>query len=197
MEPMELDNVGPVRHIDFDGGRRCIKCIRFKFDNNLKYVWRVGTRTACSSGLSRASAIARKANSRFLTFMKKMMIRAVHNERNLPVKLHINDLIDMWHRQKGRCALTGVRMSHTQSHAIPDAATRNVSLDRIDPSGGYVPENLQLVCVVANTMKWNCTNQDFIQWCRQVVRKADGLEPLDEPRYKALRELELDCDSFT
>jgi hypothetical protein len=193
---MELPKVGPIRPIQLDGGRRQIKCVRFKFDNNLKFAWRVGTRTHCGSNLSRSSASTRKANSRFLTFMKKMMTRAVYNERNLPVKLHINDLIDMWHQQKGRCALTGVRMSHTQSHAIPDAAARNVSLDRIDPSGGYVPENLQLVCVVANTMKWNCTNEEFIHWCRHVVRKADGLEPLDDKKYETLRAMELDTALF-
>lgn len=187
--------VGPTRPMDLDG--RQIKCVRFKLNSVLKYAWRVGERTSCPVRVSRASHQARQANSKFLAFMKKMMIRAVNNDRNLPVKLHVNDIIDMWHKQKGKCALTGIPMSHSLSFTIPDAMLRNASLDRIDPAGGYVPDNLQLVCVAANTMKWQHTNDAFIQWCRQVVRKADGLPPLDESHYQALRATELDPTTFT
>jgi hypothetical protein len=170
--------------------------LRIKRNKTLEYAWCLGTRPPVKPHQWRGSAALRKSNSRFLATMRRLLVRAVHNERNLHVSLHINDLIDMWHRQKGRCALTGIPMSHTQSHSVKDAHMRNVSLDRIDPSLGYVPDNLQLVCLVANMMKWQHSNDGFVYWCRQVTRKADGLPPLDEQEYLDQRSLELDGNTF-
>ena len=110
--------VGPTKPIYLDG--RQIKCVRFKLCSVMKYAWRVGERTSCPVRVSRANHQTRQANSKFLAFMKKMMVRAVNNDRNLPVKLHVSDIIDMWHNQKGKCALTGIPMSHSLSFTIPD-----------------------------------------------------------------------------
>ena len=43
------------------------------------------------------------------------------------------------------------------------------SLDRIDSSRGYVPENVQWVHKVINRMKGTLSDDEFKSWCRTVA----------------------------
>lgn len=54
--------------------------------------------------------------------------------------------------------------------AAPSAA----SLDRIDPTKGYVPGNVQIVSMLGNLMKQNATPEQlraFANWVRRTQRK--------------------------
>ena len=54
--------------------------------------------------------------------------------------------------EKGTCALTGLPFylgPHQYKHAHP----LSPSIDRIDPSRGYIPSNVQLVCAAVNAAK--------------------------------------------
>lgn len=51
----------------------------------------------------------------------------------------------------------------------------NMSVDRIDSNKNYTKDNIQLVCAMANRMKMDLSNEDFIEWSREVVAYADAV----------------------
>lgn len=45
------------------------------------------------------------------------------------------------------------------------------SIDRIDSSKGYTPDNIQIVCKLFNSMKWSSTREELIHFCKSVLEK--------------------------
>ena len=87
-------------------------------------------------------------------------------------------LHDLWVKQEGRCAISGVILTH---HL--DGSGRkdfNASIDRIDSSGNYEIGNVQLTCSAVNMMKSEMTNSQFVNFARKVVEHhADKMDDLE------------------
>jgi hypothetical protein len=66
--------------------------------------------------------------------------------------------LELMKKQQGRCALTGLQMLLDDE---PGDEQCRYSLDRIDSSKHYEPENLQLVCRFANLWKSASDNEEF------------------------------------
>ena len=82
------------------------------------------------------------------------------------IKCNITDEIIMrlWKKQKGICALSGVKMNWTFGSSY------KISIDRIDSvNGNYVEGEIQLVCAVVNTMKFDLDQEVFIKMCENVA----------------------------
>jgi hypothetical protein len=76
-------------------------------------------------------------------------------------------LVVIWEQQKGRCAISGVYMTHIKDGSgVHDF---NVSIDRINPNLHYIPGNIQLVCHRMNTMKHTLTEDMFYWWIKNIV----------------------------
>lgn len=103
-------------------------------------------------------------------------------KRDPSCSLTVRDLVNQWHRQRGKCAFTGIAMSHTY---IEVYGTRrmftNASVDRIDSQRGYLKDNIQLICQRINFMKANLPDPLFFWACARVAqhRSAD-IAPLDD-----------------
>lgn len=73
-------------------------------------------------------------------------------------------LLGLWEKQGGKCALTGIKMTHQFSDM------RAVSIDRIDSSRGHVKGNIQLICQCVNMMKNEHSNDEVVgfldEYCR-------------------------------
>lgn len=85
-----------------------------------------------------------------------------------------DDLIRLYEAQNGRCALTGLTFS-TVRHL---GAYRNPyypSVDRIDPSLGYVEGNYRLVVLIANVARGEYGDEVFYALCEAAVRYRGGL----------------------
>ena len=64
----------------------------------------------------------------------------------------------LWKKQKGKCALSGIKMTYIKGQNI---VLTNVSPDRIDSDKHYEVGNVQLVCYVYNSMKGSFTMKEF------------------------------------
>ena len=73
-------------------------------------------------------------------------------------------VFDLWNKQGGMCALSGLPMQHH-----PSFVDFNASIDRIDSSLGYTIDNIQLVCWRVNEMKNDLTEPHFFWWLRALV----------------------------
>lgn len=72
---------------------------------------------------------------------------------------------DKYVEQEARCALTGIIMRKPDARFDPYGP----SIDRIDSSLGYMPENCQLVILHVNLSKKDLGEDEFIRLCRSVV----------------------------
>lgn len=84
------------------------------------------------------------------------------------------DLVMIWERSEGRCAVSGLEFS---SVGVGMGRARHPfmpSFDQIEPGKGYSADNVRLVCVAAN-FAMNAWGLDtLIQVARGVIKKAAG-----------------------
>lgn len=126
--------------------------------------WKRRNRSTLRGGLQQLLATSK--------FNATKTANGVEREREWDLSLEL--LLTLWEEQGGRCALTGREMTNIRGRGHTGRVDSNVSIDRIDPTQGYVPGNVQLVCAVANRMKTNLSQADFVAMCREVIQIADG-----------------------
>jgi hypothetical protein len=78
------------------------------------------------------------------------------------ISISVKDIINLYYRQKGLCAISLVKMSHKLNSS--DA----ISIDRIDSCRGYDIDNIQLICQFINLGKKNRPNEEVIKFIQQV-----------------------------
>ena len=96
-------------------------------------------------------------------------IRRRASLKGIPFDLTTKMLWELFCVQKGKCAISGWALQFGQKTRDPSTA----SLDRIDPSKGYVAENVQWTHKHFNRMKSDHSVEEFIALCRAVVLTAD------------------------
>jgi len=74
------------------------------------------------------------------------------------------DIFDQWIKQNKRCSLSGV---HIQFHQKPIYSS--ASVDRIDCSKGYTPDNIQILHKDINLSKRIYSDDYFIHLCKLVA----------------------------
>jgi hypothetical protein len=99
--------------------------------------------------------------------MKRLRAAAVGRKRG-PVTISHAALLVLWHAQQGRCAYTKMPMG------LSRGLNRDfdVTLDRIDPAGGYEPGNVALVTRRANLAKGALSLDQFVALCAAVTAQA-------------------------
>jgi hypothetical protein len=84
------------------------------------------------------------------------------------------DLVMIWERSEGRCAVSGLEFSNT---AVGMGRARHPfmpSLDQIEPGKGYTADNVRLVCVAANFAMNAWGLNTLIQVAQGVIKTAAG-----------------------
>lgn len=77
--------------------------------------------------------------------------------------IEVQDLLDLWAKQRAMCVLTGVPM---KAHIGTDLSA---SIDRISCNKGYLKANIRLVCARANMMRGVMEDHELIWWARAMV----------------------------
>ena len=91
------------------------------------------------------------------TRRKKLRVRDLGN-----VGITEKFLSELWNKQSGRCALSGVPLKMHIRGVVKDLYT--ASVDRINNNIGYEPDNVQFVCLGANFAKNKFTNDEILDF---------------------------------
>lgn len=84
---------------------------------------------------------------------------------SLPFTITPQDLQNLYD-QNNHCALSGISLEMDLTKSL---VKQNLSVDRIDPDKGYVPDNIQLVDKRINMMKQSLSQEEFIDLCCKVA----------------------------
>lgn len=114
-----------------------------------------------------------KSSSTFDGFINKLFQDIKGNTKNkakdIDIQITIQDIKDLYKKQDGKCAMTGIKMTYTTQHDGKSSQhiknKWNISVDRIDSNKGYTVDNIQLVCAIINRMKMDFSNDEFISLC--------------------------------
>lgn len=104
-------------------------------------------------------------NGNWRKYFNQLCARSLKRE-----KLTAEMLLTKLNEQGGKCALSGVELTCTLQKGV--RSKTNASIDRIDPKGEYVLENVQLVCSAINKFRIDTPVNEFIDWCRKVANYA-------------------------
>lgn len=128
-----------------------------------------GLQSSCKSCHSIKS---KKSISTFDGFIKNIYKDMKNNANKRPKEINVNitieDIHNLYIKQNGLCALSGLKMTHTiiasreDNHIINKY---NISIDRINSDLDYTIDNIQLVCAIVNIMKNDLPNDNFIELC--------------------------------
>ncbi|MBE9211440.1 hypothetical protein IQ247_01690 [Plectonema cf. radiosum LEGE 06105] len=132
--------------------------------------------------------IRRDEYSPFRNHLKVMKKSAKHRKHECSVTLA--DLKQLWEKQQGICPYTGwnlVLLPSTTDYQNTILTIDRASVDRIDSSLGYIPENIQFVAVIANFAKNIFTEKDLIKFCHDVYKyKILGNNSIDDCKFLKL-----------
>lgn len=102
------------------------------------------------------------------TLEKYISYMLLHKRREC---LSVEDIVDLFQEQEGKCALSGVPMTYIAGKGrIPT----NIGIDRIEHQGPYIKGNIRLVCNYVNTMRLDKTDEEFLWWCKQIIETLDA-----------------------
>jgi hypothetical protein len=138
----------------------CKTCVKTKMASYHKRTWG-------PDALQRSAFKRTKTVRAYLTYLRAKAVRRGGN------CIALDELVALWERQSGRCALSGWQLTtKLGSGTIPT----NCSIDRIDPSKGYEPSNVQLVCRAVNIAKSDLTPDMFLLLCSAIAERANGIQ---------------------
>jgi len=114
-----------------------------------------------------------------LTYPNIMFGRAVANARlravkkGVPFELTKDEIMKMFDEQGGRCYYSDIKLNVVKSDASRTHDPFKMSLDCVDPSLGYVKDNVVWCAYCVNALKLKMSKQSMIGVCRAIVKKAD------------------------
>lgn len=92
-------------------------------------------------------------------------------ERNHEFNVTPEYVWEVFQKQEGRCALTGIPLVFNGLHQRLRGLRQTASLDRIDSKKGYIEGNVQWIYVTLNKMKNNLPEDEFIGLCRLIAAR--------------------------
>ena len=116
-----------------------------------------------------ASSISPDVSRQLARALTNSLRRAVSRKKlqSIPDRhtLTLQSVKDMWVRQGGRCAISGVPMTARRGSGM---SADMLTLDRVDSSLGYTPQNTQLCTHACNLCKSDMLQQDFLQMLSEI-----------------------------
>lgn len=123
---------------------------------------------AKNGGISRSVLCRSKSLSVYAAHIIQQA-RARSRKRGIEFRIDVAWFLSALDNQNWECAISGVKMA--ASAGTGKRLYNGVSIDRIDNSLGYTPENCWLVCYSINAFKSDTTLENVIMMCRSVADK--------------------------
>lgn len=104
--------------------------------------------------------------------LKNAKMHCKQRRQNRECSLTLENLKQQWENQQGICPYTGWTMENprTSCHSIRSKLhPARASLDRIDSSKGYTPDNIQFVSFMANMAKNRFSDEELLRFCQAVA----------------------------
>ena len=100
--------------------------------------------------------------------------RSRSKSRGETTDLTLQYLKQIWENQNGLCPYTNIKMEMPRSSQDEDIkkSPTKLSLDRIDPSIGYIKGNVEFVCYCVNVMKNDFTKNQMVDFINQIKNKS-------------------------
>lgn len=87
--------------------------------------------------------------------------------RGIIFDISVEDMEQQYKIQNGFCAISKTKLTMPIARTMFKQCT--ASLDRIDSEKGYIKDNIQWVHKKIQQMKWNISQNEFIQWCKIIA----------------------------
>lgn len=168
---------------DENGNVYCYHCKQYKntveFNNSPQesdIFYRCGKDKRCKS-CKKAQNEKRRINNRGNGTIDRILLERWHGAKSrakangLFLDFDVNYLKELWEKQNGKCALSGIDMTYK---IFQGRINTNVSIDRIDSTKGYIKNNIQLVCMVINQMKNDLSVSELIHFCKNIIKTYEG-----------------------
>ena len=136
---------------------------------------RDGVRGTCKKcATDYAKAWQKKKRTRLRGFLHTLLTAAKHRAQcgGMPFELTLDYLVELWVRQGGSCAVSGLRFQYSRSKWIRNADA--LSLDRIEPKAGYVDGNVRFALDAVNVALNEWGLDTIVPIFRAVVKRHDG-----------------------
>ena len=112
--------------------------------------------------------LCNKYGSELIEVIRNKLNKVRNNSKSINREFSITvlDVMKLYDKQDGKCAVSGIPMT---LYSKLGAYSTGVSIDRIDSSKGYVKDNIQLVCIIVNTMKTAMSTDEFLNICKVIT----------------------------
>lgn len=125
-----------------------------------------------SCGCLRGNGIWKGHGEISLTYFSQIVNNA--RKRNIPFKITIEDIWELFLEQNRKCLLSGVELKFSRVHHL-SRTEQTASLDRIHSDKPYTIDNVMWVHKDLNMMRSRVSLDIFLKWCKIV---ADYESPL-------------------
>lgn len=163
---IKKDNVKSFQNLlALENKRRCPVCKEIKHLND----WYSNNLSRCKvCDKAKKQSSYEKTVNKHLSSVENFLKYKLTNcsqKKNVNITITLDDLLNQYESQKGKCYYSGRPLEI----ALRTKSLNSLSIDRIDSSKGYNPDNIVLCCSIINIMKLDTPEDEFINLCRDVV----------------------------
>ena len=155
------------------GSRLCTSCNKIKVLSQFEHFKGGRVRGVCRHCITLQRSKKASATPEGYIRVLNTQLKSQRIKQGIQYDLTNEEVVDLWEAQNGKCALSGVLMTHQRDGTYGDKKPKefNASIDRINPQGPYIRENVQLVTVRVNTMKHTLGEEMFLWWVKNIYAR--------------------------